>query len=82
LTAQNESPFIGDVLLLRARPESFEAGLFSRILCVLPTFPPVYEAGGSVGIVGAWVAKKGELSNWKNTLLTLYLVFAGRFDAR
>ncbi|WP_210215064.1 hypothetical protein, partial [Mesorhizobium sp. M4B.F.Ca.ET.089.01.1.1] len=65
LTAQNESPFIGHAFLLRARPESSEAGLFSRILCVLPTFPPVHEAGGSVGIGWGLGGEKGELSDWK-----------------
>ncbi len=35
----------------------FRARSFSRILCVLPRFYARLEAGGSVGIVGAWVAK-------------------------
>ncbi|CDX27119.1 hypothetical protein MPLSOD_100383 [Mesorhizobium sp. SOD10] len=57
MTGRNESLFMGHALLLRARPESLEAGLFSRILCVLPTFPPVHEAGGSVGSLGLGWAK-------------------------
>ena len=48
----------------------------------MPAFPPVYEAGGSVGVVGWWGDERENCRTGINCLLILYLVFAGRFDAR
>ena len=58
LTTGNESILMGHALLLRARPESLEPGLFSRIFVRYNRIPPVYEAGGRYESVGLEAAKR------------------------
>jgi hypothetical protein len=47
-----ESLFMSHALLLRAWPESSEAGLSFQIFMRFGRDPPVFEAGGRVGICG------------------------------
>jgi hypothetical protein len=53
LTVSNESLFMGHALLFAARPESSEAGLFSRFRCVLDILLSA-GMGGNGAVCGAF----------------------------
>ena len=73
----NRVAFYGPCALVEGATGGSEPGLFPGFCAFWPRFPPVYEAGGSVGILGPAAAKRENCRTGKSCLLTLYLVFAG-----
>ena len=82
LTGHGESLFMGHALVLRARSDCSEPGLFSGfVLCF--EVPAEGHGGGTRLPFGARNMWRRRLAGIRvNALLTLYLVFASNVDAR
>ncbi len=78
----NRVAFYVPCALVEGATGEFRARSFSRILCVFAQISACLRGWRKRWAVGACGTKRETCRTGINCLLTLYLVFAGRFDAR